>query len=123
MKLLIDESLARHVATLLVEAGHDAVHVAERELLGAHDEAVLATANQEGRALVTADTDFGTLLALTSTARPSVILLRRPGRRAQQRADAVLSATSAAGADLEHGAMVVVEPDRLRVRALPITSE
>jgi predicted nuclease of predicted toxin-antitoxin system len=37
LKLLIDESLSARVATLLVVAGHDAIHLGELGLLGAPD--------------------------------------------------------------------------------------
>jgi predicted nuclease of predicted toxin-antitoxin system len=119
VKLLIDESLAGRVATLLAEGGQEAVHVRERDLLGAPDETILATAHAENRVVVTADSDFGTLLALSSSALPSVILLRRPGRRPEQRARAVLDAIELVGDALDEGALVVVEPGRVRVRALP----
>jgi predicted nuclease of predicted toxin-antitoxin system len=78
--------------------------------LGASDETVLATAQREGRVVVTADTDFGTLSALSGTAQPSVILLRRLGRRAEQRAEAVMDAIGTVGDALDDGALVVVEP-------------
>ena len=120
MKLVVDESLARRVADLLREAGHDAVHAADRGLLGARDEAVMAAARQDDRVVVTADTDFGTLLALSDMPRPSVLLLRRPGRRVEQRVAAVAAAITAVEDALEEGALVVVEPDRIRVRELPM---
>jgi predicted nuclease of predicted toxin-antitoxin system len=119
VKLLVDESLAGRVAALLAEAGHDATHVGDRGLLGSPDETVLASAQREDRILVTADTDFGTLLALSAPPQPSVILLRRPGRRAEERATAITDAIEAVGEALEAGALVVVEPSRVRVRMLP----
>ncbi len=91
MKFLVDESLQRHVAGLLVENGLDAVHVSDIGLRGAPDEKVLAAADEDSRILITADTDFGTLLALSGAAQPSVILLRRPGRRSAERAQVVLT--------------------------------
>ncbi len=59
-----------------------AVHVTDLDLNGAADDDVLAAAADIGRIVVTADTDFGTLLALRKVAGPSVILLRRQKRRA-----------------------------------------
>ncbi len=119
MRLLVDENLSRRVAVLLAKAGHDAVHVGDLGMLGADDEKVLETAAQE-RTLVTADTDFGAMLALTGSSEPSVLLLRGPGRRAEQRAMVILTAIEASAEALEAGAIVVVEIDRLRIRTLPV---
>jgi predicted nuclease of predicted toxin-antitoxin system len=48
----------------------------------ADDETILARALVEERAVVTADTDFVTMLALTGAELPSVVLVRRDtGRR------------------------------------------
>ena len=121
MRFLIDESLQPRIVDALTDAGHEAVHVVDLELLGASDDQVLAAALGDGRVLVTADTDFGSLLALSGDPFPSVILLRRPGRRPKQRAAAILSAVEAVGGRLQNGAMVVVEPHRVRIRDLPIT--
>lgn len=120
MKLLIDESLQQDLARILTEAGHDAVHVADLGLCGATDNEVLARASTDARIVVTADTDFGTLLALTGAPGPSVILLRRPGRRATDRARTVLTVLVLVDEQLSHGAVVTVEQTRLRVRELPI---
>ncbi len=70
MRFLVDESLQRHVADLLVGNGHNAVHVSDIGLRGAPDETILAAADEDSRTLITADTDFGTLLALSGAAQP-----------------------------------------------------
>ena len=119
MRLLLDENLSGRIRTLMQENGHDATHVADLGLLGAPDEVVLATAEAQDRVLVTADTDFGTLLAATQAAQPSVLLLRRGGRRADQRAEQILAALANARVPLQAGALVVAEHSRLRIRQLP----
>lgn len=116
MKLLIDESLQQDLARILTDAGHNAVHVTDLGLGGATDNEVLARAGADARIVVTADTDFGTLLALTGAPGPSVILLRRSGRRATERARTVLAVLALVDEQLDHG----VEQTRLRVRELPI---
>ena len=121
MRVLLDNALSPKIASTLREHGHDVVHVRDVGLQAARDEVVLARALAESRILVSADTDFGTILALRSEAKPSFVLLRGAGsRRPDAQAHAVLLALSLAAADLEKGAVVVVEADRIRVRPLPI---
>ncbi|HET6949676.1 MAG TPA: hypothetical protein VFI47_04840, partial [Acidimicrobiales bacterium] len=65
--------------------------------------------------------DFGTLLAERAAAGPSVILLRRSSdRRATAVARLVLANLPAVEPDLIHGAVVVLDQDRVRVRRLPL---
>ena len=71
--------------------------------------------------VVSADTDFGTLLALRAVRRPSVLLWRRnTPRRPAAQAPVILDALARAERDLASGAIVVIEATRLRVRQLPI---
>ncbi|MGH8896942.1 MAG: DUF5615 family PIN-like protein [Egibacteraceae bacterium] len=76
---MVDESLQQRVADRLTEAGYDTVHVGALGLLGASDDDVLAAAAREERILVTADTDFGTLLALPGLWGPAWSYSDGPG--------------------------------------------
>jgi predicted nuclease of predicted toxin-antitoxin system len=49
---------------------------------GQPDEQIMALADRENRVLISADTDFGELLANAPVLAPSVILLRRTDKRA-----------------------------------------
>jgi predicted nuclease of predicted toxin-antitoxin system len=80
LRFLVDESLSPRLAILLVDAGHEAIHVRDLELRSASDRDVLARASDD-RMLITADTDFGTILALEGAEAPSVILFRRTRQR------------------------------------------
>lgn len=123
MKFLIDEAIQKRVAELLTEQGHDALHVLTIDLGGSSDDQVLAAARRDDRVVVTADTDFGDLLALSGESQPSVVILRRPGRRPEERTEAILAACESVGDRMERGAVVVVEPHRIRIRDLPISSD
>lgn len=91
LEVLLDECVSARLAVLLRDAGHDCVHVQDRELLGASDEQVMACAVQESRVLVSMDADFGELLARSNARLPSVVLFRRGGRAAEQHAAVLLA--------------------------------
>ena len=70
--------------------------------------------------LVSADTDFGALLALGRTAKPAIIISRRTaGRRPEAQAKPLLDCLPDARESLERGSVVVIEETRLRIRSLP----
>jgi predicted nuclease of predicted toxin-antitoxin system len=123
VRILLDANLSPEVARLLKEAGHDAIHVSEVGLLSAPDPEIMEAAAQEGRILLTADADFGALLALGSRATPSVVLLRSADQlRSAEQAELLIANLPSISADLETGAIASLTRDRLRVRALPIAA-
>ena len=90
----------------------------------APDTAIFERAARDERTIVTADADFGAILALRREKRPSVVLLRRPSDRVPAEQLLVLLRCVPVVADaLLEGAIVVVEGARTRIRRLPIGGE
>ncbi len=85
------------------------------------DREIMGYAKSDGMVIVSADTDFGTLLAESHANGPSVILFRQEGRRRPgQLAMLLLSNLDSFEVDLQHGAVVVFGAQRIRIRTLPI---
>jgi len=121
VKLLVDNALSPALADLLRKAGHDAAHVREVGLHHAADEEIFERAVIEDRVIVSADTDFATLLATRSASKPSLILFRGDGsRRPEPLAALILQNLPQLEDSLATGCVVTIEPTRLRVRPLPI---
>ena len=121
MRFLIDNCLSPIVASGLAQAGYDAIHVGNYGLQSALDEEIFIRAAEEDRILISADTDFANILALRKEKRPSVILFRRQTqRRPEEQVSLLLLNLPALRKDLDTGAIVVFDQERIRVRSLPV---
>jgi predicted nuclease of predicted toxin-antitoxin system len=121
VRFIVDANLLPRLAMSLNEAGHDAVHVADLGLSRATDLEILEVADRDERVVVSADTDFGTLLAMGHRRRPSVLLLRFASPRRAEQVASVLHLNLPAIADaIDVGSVVVVEDGRIRIRSLPM---
>ena len=88
----------------------------------ASDPEIFERAQREGRVMVSADTDFGTLLALWGRQGPSFILLRESDKKPHRQAARIIENLPFIQNDLRQGAIVVFEDHRIRIRKLPIGS-
>lgn len=105
----------------LSAAGFDAVHIADLGLVAATDDEIFDRAASDGAVVVTADSDFGALLAMRRAESPSVVLLRHVAELVAEEHLALLVANLPQIVDdLERGAIVSLSPTRLAIRDLPI---
>lgn len=119
MKLL-DQGLPRSAASLLRSVGIDTVHTGEIGLATADDTTLIELARQQDRVVVTLDADFHAILALSGADKPSIVSIRIEGLRAQPLAGLLRALLVERSVELEQGALLTVQPKRVRIRYLPI---
>jgi predicted nuclease of predicted toxin-antitoxin system len=124
LRFLIDNALPPQLADLLSEAGYDADHVRAYGMQAAKDEQIVARAVEEDGIVVSADSDFGVIIAAQEADRPSFILFREPDLMvARDYFDALLPALPVLASELASGCADVFRRGRLRVRRLPFTGQ
>jgi predicted nuclease of predicted toxin-antitoxin system len=121
VKFLIDQNLSPRVAELLSKAGHDALHVRDLQASSAPDHEIMTMAAGQGRVIVSADTDFGALLAHRRAAEPSVLLVRELVEMSPQGlVRVVVGHLDILEDHLAAGAIAAFSDKGVRVRRLPI---
>ena len=120
MRFLADAGISPKTVEFLKQLGHEAVHVRTLGLQRAADPELVDRARTDSSVVLTFDLDFGEVLALGILDKPSVIIFGLADERADsvnQRLSAVLAERLA---ELQSGALILVEDARYRVRKLPI---
>jgi predicted nuclease of predicted toxin-antitoxin system len=120
MRLVVDMNLSPDWVAVLTAAGHNALHWSTVGNVRALDVEIMAWARQERRVVFTHDLDFGTILALTQEAGPSVLQVRTQDVTPAAIGEMVVGALSRFQRELEEGAIVVLDEARQRVRILPL---
>jgi predicted nuclease of predicted toxin-antitoxin system len=121
VKLLLDQDVPRRTAALLREAGVDAIHASEAGLSSVDDVELLAWCRAHGAVAVTLDADLHALVALSGLTTPSTIRIRVQGLKGPEMARVLSDVLETRRDALAAGALVTLQPGRLRVRRLPIT--
>ena len=112
-KLLLDSCVWGPTSRVLQASGHDVSWVGDWDR-DPGDEQILLQAGREGRILITLDRDFGKLSVVHGMSHKGIV--RIVGFNAQEQARACLHALAMHGEELLEGAVVTVEPGRLRIR-------
>ncbi len=120
MRLIIDMNLSPRWVTLLDNAGIEAVHWSTLGANNAPDSVIMAFAAANNFVVLTHDLDFSAILAATHGEKPSVVQIRAedvsPGAIGAQ----VIAALRQMATELEEGALLTIDPNRTRMRVLPL---
>ena len=120
MKLLIDMNLSPRWAILLGKAGYEAEHWSVLGAPDASDASIMTFARTNGLVVLTHDLDFGAILAATQDDRPSVVQIRADDVSPDAIGEVVINALRRMADELEAGALLTIDPARLRLRLLPV---
>jgi predicted nuclease of predicted toxin-antitoxin system len=113
VKVLLDACVWGGAAAVLTSAGHDVQAVADWPQ-DPGDEAILSRAFDTSRVIVTIDKDFGELAVVHRLPHRGII--RLVGFRAERQGAITAEVLKKYAAELDAGAIVTVEPGRVRVR-------
>ncbi len=122
ISILLDQGLPRSAASLLRDEGWDALHTGDIGLSRSTDRQILEFARNEQRVIITLDSDFHTILALTNASTPSVIRIRLEGLRGPDLALLIKKIWPRVEPQVKKGAMVTVTESGIRIRNIPVFS-
>lgn len=120
MKLIVDMNLSPRWVGLLAGAGVQAVHWSMIGQRNAPDSEIMAYATANDCIVLTHDLDFSAILAATHGEKPSVVQIRAEDISPDVIGSQVIAALRQMETDLKEGALLTVEPNRTRLRLLPL---
>lgn len=120
MNFVADAGISPRTVEFLREQGHDVVHIRDIGMQRAKDSEILELARSQDRIVLTFDLDFGDLLALGLSDKPSTIIFRLDDETADSVNTNLLTVLAQTESDLRDGALILVQAFRYRVRRLPI---
>lgn len=120
MKVLVDMNLSPRWIAALQSTGLEAVHWSSVGAPTAPDAEVMAWAVANDAILLTHDLDFGAILAASAESRPSVVQLRSQDVAPDLMAAKVIQLLERFAQELSQGALISLEPERARIRLLPL---
>jgi predicted nuclease of predicted toxin-antitoxin system len=120
MKLIVEMNLSPKWTEFLTGAGFEAIHWPNLEPAKARDREIMEYARAHGFVVITQDLDFSAILAATGGQKPSVLQIRAGDLSPGAIGKPVVSALRQATRELDAGALLTVDPARVRMRLLPL---
>jgi predicted nuclease of predicted toxin-antitoxin system len=120
MKFLLDVNMSRLWVEVLKSRGHEVVRWQEVGDPKEDDERIMAWARENDYTVLTCDLDFGSILATTNAAKPSVIQFRLGRLKPHVLVSKLEVALRVYKEKLEEGALITLDPGSLRVHRLPM---
>jgi len=120
MKLLVDMNLSPRWTGMLAGFGVEAVHWSTLGAMNVPDSEIMAYARMNNYVVLTHDLDFGAILAATHGEKPSVVQIRAEDVSPDVIGKQIVAALKQMETELEEGALLTVDPNRTRLRVLPL---
>lgn len=120
MKILIDMNLSPRWVQWFADAGWEALHWSKVGSPTASDREIMVWARENGYIVFTHDLDFSALLATTQREGPSVIQIRTQNILPEGIGTLVITVLEQYQRELEQGAIITIDPQRARMRILPL---
>ncbi len=121
MRFLIDKALSPRTVTYQQENGYNALRV-NTMIPGSYvdDETIFMYDIEHGYFIITADLDFGAILAYTKSQQPSTIILRLEDQRVVNVNRLLLRVLPKLTQALKKGSIIIIQDTRVRIKPLPI---
>lgn len=119
MNVVVDVCLSARLTDLLNDLGEQATHWSSIGPSNARDGEIMSWAEKNGHIVISADLDFGDLLARSQAALPSVVLIRSSDQSPDHIAPLVKEAIDRFRNELSSGCLISVDEDNARMRLLP----
>lgn len=123
MKLVVDMNLSPRWVALLTDAGLHAIHWSSAGPMDASDSEIMAFADKNDYVVLAHDLDFSAILSATHGEKPSVVQIRSDDVNPANIGIKVIGALRQMEPELKAGALVTVDPNRTRLRLLPLPSK
>ena len=120
MKILIDMNLSPYWVAAFAANEIESIHWSTVGDPRAEDGEIMDYARANNYIVFTHDLDFGTILALTQAASPSVVQVRAQDILPDHLANTVVAVLQANKETLDKGSLITLDEDRARVRILPL---